>query len=1004
MRTTPIRGSPALSERRKLASMHRYRLLRDVKRMKRATPQQSALLDIGGVGGGQSKKSIKKSRLQQRRRVAHAQAGYESAYVLDAYGRLLPRYDHVHYHYKRRYRSRIRFLGFQHFLMHSRLASPKGKMVIKREQEKKLRYLDQIRTGDPKKNSNTDQFMSVYGRAAMYLSRAIEKDDPRKAIRTAKTMIKVRGGGSAMPNGNQCRKLIEMDESLLVASRTGIQELQFTTVECNVILSRCAELKDWRNGLRITNILMSRYTSPHFDFANSSLAIPNTATADLMATHYLRSNRPDAALKMFQNLRRRLSSPLSTDVYTRFLHQLSDMPDSIPWIQKTLEHLRKDGPAPSVTNYNMLVRATATQKRSRHADNILKEMESRGIQPDQQTFRLLIQGALQDLKVSKAHFWLGEYKRHGFEIVPRMMDPFMKTCVEYSTASRKYLESISHEWMTKALHVMQFMSREGLRPTAYSYEYLIQGFLSQGKIREARAAMDLMRNDTHMYTPTKKTWMLLFDHYLSVGDDVSAIDALNEMRRERTTGWGAKVNEAVATVSRLPYHVNAVPTRMYHQLFRHLLDHNKVSKAERSVYEMLLRQKLARPRTREVVDLIWQLGRFPDSAERVYELLYSQTEYQDASGQRGTRRHGLLNRIVVQGPIQMANVGVIRAKAISGDRELHVEAWNAWREMTSRFENQSKIKGLNVSRVDEERRVLAIAFEEVVKALRHTGPKEKQFQESLKKAQLKTDGKRSNGMNTDSWDFTPFLRAYDSAGSNSRSKKYQAVVRDHRGKPILDKVPSQTVRAHLEAETKHRTLLRQLMEHHAFVAPLTQRFDSKWRIQNSKSRDDNSSSPRSTDLEAREEEKEQESRRLKQLQDCLSWVDRNGIPIQIQGFNSYLQSLVSHRANFSLEDAVERFLLRRPQKTSSSSNSSSSLLRSSKPRLIADLKTLQILTGKNLKKVEPVQGGEKLAERVLSAVTSSSSAPLREEWFRFLESEKAKESSSSLVLESPSNS
>ncbi|GJJ70724.1 hypothetical protein EMPS_03074 [Entomortierella parvispora] len=961
-----LRRSPLGSHRRKLAAMHRVRLLKDVKRMKQATPRHSA--QLSALSTVQSKTRTR-TILQQKRRVEQFKAGRDYAYTMDAYGRLYPRYHHVHYHYKKQHKSRIRFLGFQHFLQRNRLTSERGRKALHWQRSAKLSKINQ--THRNRNAIGTPRFQVTNGRLLLYLNRAIEQGLSEKAIRTAKLLLRVKRCGATLPRGRQCTKLIEMNEACYTASKkepTSSPAVQFTVAECNAILSHCADIKDWTNGLRITNLLMTRYQSPGFDYGDHSMAAPNAATIHMMSTHYANSNRPDTALKMFQVLTKRYPSPIPVEIYASYLHQLSTKPESVLWIQKTLNHLWKHGPSPTASTYNVLLKAVGTGRGSRHAENILKEMELRGVQADQQTFRILMQLSLQDLKVNKAHFWLGEYRRHGFEVPPRMLDIFMKTCVEYSISAQAYSDSLAREWMYKALHVMQLISREGFRPTSRSYEYLIQGFLSQGKVREAKAAMDLMRNDSYLYTPTQKTWILLFEYHLSKGDEASAIEILNDMRRERTTGWGSSVLQAVSAMNRLPDYINPVPTSMYHQLFQHLLDHNKVSGAERALYELLIRQKQSRPRGKEVVKLIWELERHPKAAERVYELLYSQTEFESSNPGR-TGRHRRNNRILIQGPIQMANVGVMRAKALSGDRTLHEETWKAWIEMTERFEAQSKFLALDAPKSVKDRQVLASAFDETVRALRHSGPKERDFQ-LLRRPKSKEDKPIVND-----WDFSSVQQS-SRRGTNSETQK-QLV--DRQGRPISERIPSKTVNKHLEASNKHRALLQQLLTQNGFLRPLTQRRASANDTEGEPLDDVSSVDSLLTE--------EQESHRLNQLRTCLEWAQKNQVPIQVQGLNCLLESLKSHQANEDVKEVVERYFL--------TPRSSGKTGKSRKPLMAANLQTLKVLAGhtkiSSTLTTDHDNESNLLVDRVLSSMASSKSAgQLREDWFRHVDKEKAK--------------
>src|SRR5690606_27882913 len=99
------------------------------------------------------------------------------------------------------------------------------------------------------------------------------------------------------------------------------------------------------------------------------------------------------------------------------------------------------------------------------AEAVLRWMESQGCRPDKQSFRILMNVSLKELDMTRAQYWLAEYQRQGFEITPRMLEPYMKTCIQqviqrndHSMEHQDERDSYSREWMLKSLQLIQFLS------------------------------------------------------------------------------------------------------------------------------------------------------------------------------------------------------------------------------------------------------------------------------------------------------------------------------------------------------------------------------------------------------------------------------------------------------------------------------------------------------------------------------------------------------------------
>ncbi|KAF9181030.1 hypothetical protein BGZ50_005760 [Haplosporangium sp. Z 11] len=860
-----------------------------------------------------------------------------------------PRYQHVHHYLRNGYRKRIRFLGFQHFLQHSKAESSEVQRAMLRERYKLFQ-----RTGDPSQNKNAkfswkQPFVEMHRIKLGKLKLFIARREKYFAIREARKLIRAKQGGAKQPSGAQLAILTVMDQKQYVRSRapSANKRLErFTTMDYNIILETCQELKDWGNGYKIARILLKRYRRQTFDFLTPDIAAPNTKTIHLMALMFLKFERPNRVIWLLSALQGRYQQPIPQDFYASFLSQLSSTPGNGSYIESVLVHMQKYGPAPTVTMYNTLVKAIGYDQSLNQAEAVLRWMESQGCRPDKQSFRTLMDVSLKELDITRAQYWLAEYQRQGFEVTPRMLEPYMKTCIQqviqrngHSTKYQNERDSYSQEWMYKSLQLIQFLSNQRLTPTAAMFELLIEGFISRQNFPGARWTLQLMRSTPHLYTPGPKTWNLFFDYHLSTKDYHSAMWILNEMRR------------ASIAVGQMPTE-NIVPTKLYHKLFRHVLHDGRVTLAERSLYEMLIRQKRARPNENEVIDLIWELKRQPDAAERVYDLLYAQAvPSNDDNLDTRTLRS---DRIVEQGPIQLANVGVMRAKAFSMKAGLQEEVWQTWNSMTSYFLNYEDHRDGN----KKATAVLALAFEQLARATRDTSV----YEHGLQAGSQGRGTKAMRRQELDEWDFNPSRRGPGMSVGLGLALGFGQGSNKTVTSGLLPTFSS-TASKRWEFAGEHRTLIQKLLKNQDVMESLLKQRDTfASTVTKSKSAASGS------------------NYRLQILKNSFEWVKRHQIPIRINGLNACLVSLISHQDYVTVRDIVKKFLL---DPTMDAFNANNRGAESSFPRFLSlspNLDTLKILNGSR----SLIQDGRALADQVLLI----GGPELCKEWVNHLEDQR----------------
>ncbi|KAF9429046.1 hypothetical protein BGZ76_001926 [Entomortierella beljakovae] len=569
------------------------------------------------------------------------------------------------------------------------------------------------------------------------------------------------------------------------------------------------------------------------------------------------------------------------------MKKLTLIPRQIPLMNSILSHLHNHGPLPTTAIFNSILEAHGRGSGIEKAESFLREMIDSNHSADQQSFRILIQASLSELNIPRAHYWLGEYSRQGFQISPRMMEPFMKCCVQQLMRCKNPdlittdigtpvdVDWYSREWKQKTLQLVQFMTSQRIRPTAATFELLIEGFLSQGDLFAAKKVLRQMRGSPHLYTPAPKTWRIFFQYYLSIDDPMSALRTLNEMRN---------------ALMQKTFHTSTVvvPTTLYHQLFRYLLHRGNLNFAEKSLYEMMINQDRRQPTESEVTELIWKLDRNPKGAQRVYELLYSHTRQPGFSHSIIPRRlrPDRKNRILEQGPIQMANVGLMRAKSKSRDDKLHQEVWITWKEMTSEYlGDESKHRGKEMS-------ILGHAFAQLARASRKLPPPESSIltkQSSKNEKQVYRGDVDDDNQTATGWDFGQIRRSFGSnLGLGLNASKGGASAND-------SNVPS-----FMNVQGKNRMLIKQLFQRKEFIDPLMERHEA---LTESRATLSTLSAGFTDDVE------ENGALRLENLKKSFNWMQEQGIPITISGFNNYIITLISHGELDEAGACVDRHLL-----------------------------------------------------------------------------------------------
>ncbi|KFH64068.1 hypothetical protein MVEG_09893 [Podila verticillata NRRL 6337] len=899
----PVHASLIGSKRQNLKAMHRVKQKQELVMKQRSLPRHSSqLLGLNGTTSVVRQRQVYTRRERRRRRTAAlytAVPGYQ-------------RYSHVHYHGVRPFDPRTRFHGFQHFLRYARAGSSRGIEVYRSSLERRQRALLAQRRRS--QFSSKRKFVRVHDRLLEQLRGTLRYGAFTRAVRIAKEILKIKPIGAKQPSAKCLLRLVKHDQSRYLRVQRAYHQSDrqlglssqkadrfFTTTEYNVILSRCEEIKDWSHGYLISQILLKRYLSPKFAFGALPVdfGVPDTRTIHLMVTLFVKSGHPDRAALLFTTMAARYPKKIPLNVYESYLQLLATLPDQLPTIKSTLQYLETHGQTPSTTLYNTVIKAIGRQEGAAKMGLLVETMAAEGFKFDQQSYRLLMLQCLREQDLQGAHRWLAEHERQGFQVRTSTLEPLMKTCTQLvvyytgrqklPTASRKgkaqksttILAEASQEWLNQALRVFQLVSDKKLVPSMSMYNMLIEALLAQSHVAEAQKVLMSM-TDAHLYTPSHKTWSLFFNHHLESGDYLSAMKVLNTMRLHPEP----VIDSSVALQAKKPFAPirppPAVPTRMYRALFQHLLDNRKLSLAERNLYEMMVHQgRTVRPTEKQVVDLIWKLELLPEAAERVYELLYSRTldPREHSKDVQGAVSNVSKNRIMSQGPIQMANVGVMHAKSRSATPSQHDDVWKSWTAITQYYQNQANQTTSSVSSKRKEQSVVALAFEQVARASRKLAVKE-HHQEQAEGLHRKPA--------TDSWDFSQIRRG---PGVGAASLGLGAVHTFMAGGPHATR--------HLEFKGKHRQVIQQLLKRQDYLQPLLERQNA------------NTTSVPSVTME-------DPDTRLENLKSSFGWMQLHHVPIRPEGLNMYLKSLISHGDFKSVRETLEK--VEEPRRDNASSS------------------------------------------------------------------------------------
>ncbi|KAF9425252.1 hypothetical protein BGZ94_007702 [Podila epigama] len=763
----------------------------------------------------------------------------------------------------------------QQYLLQSKAASKRGTEVRRAIQERQLRAVNQKR-----KNLQRSMRRNFVYRHSLLLDQlrgSLRHGAYSQATRIAKSLIKASSQGAKLPLPRYWLRLAKIDQFRYRAERceyalslqgapfsTPSTRRFFTTFEFNMMLERCKELEDWSHGYLISKLLLKRYLSPKFTFGRSVLdhGSPDSRTIHSMAEMFVKSQHPDRAELLFSTLVGRYPNPIPIGVYESYVQLLATDSRHIPQIELALRRLEKHGPTPTPTLYNAVLKAMGRQNGPDRIRRLVSQMIAGGFRPDQQTYRILIAQCLNHRNMQGAYDWLAEYERQGFEVRTSTLEPFLKTCSRWtvyysglqkqlpgprSTKQRNpakptYDES-AQEWLHQALLVFQIVSDRNLIPSMQMYNKLIEALLAQSRVSEAQKVLRVLM-DTHLYIPTHATWALFFNHHLQASDHVAAMKVLTAMRKHPEPLTESSLAIQVPKPFRPIRPKPAVPTAMYSTLFQHLLDHGKASLAEQTLYDMMVHQKrTVRPTEKQVVDLIWKLTWDAEAAERVYEILFSQIQRSDKRGNSG--------------PIHLAKVGVMSAKAHTTVPSQHEDVWRSWMAMTHHY--QLHQQGRSKMALEKDQAVMSLAFEQVALAMRNL-PTRKQGSFSYVKAQqqLQLQGK-VRVSSVDGWDAGTF-----GAGGKGMQRE---------GDVVTDRVD------HMAVKGKLLHLIERLLRRPDYL-----------HAEHSNLRDTVVLGTEGSSLRAQESES-----RLDYLKQSMAWVRQYGIPLRVEGMDVYLNGLISHR-------------------------------------------------------------------------------------------------------------
>lgn len=262
---------------------------------------------------------------------------------------------------------------------------------------------------------------------------------------------------------------------------------------------------------------------------------PKPKTFAIITERYVSAGKADKAVNVFLSMHKH-GCPQDLNSFNAFLHVLCKSKRA-EMAHKLFKMFRSRFKADTIS-YNTLANGFCLIKRTPKAQEILKEMVERGLNPTITTYNIMLNGFFRAGQIKEAwEFFLQMKKRkcdidvvtyttmvHGFgvagevEKAKKLFNEMVGTGILPSVATYNALIQVmcKKDSVENAILLFSEMLRKGYLPNATTYNAVIRGLCHVGKMDNAVEYMDKMKEDG--CEPNVQTYNVVIRYYCDEGE------------------------------------------------------------------------------------------------------------------------------------------------------------------------------------------------------------------------------------------------------------------------------------------------------------------------------------------------------------------------------------------------------------------------------------------------------------------------------------------------------
>ncbi|XP_015070476.1 pentatricopeptide repeat-containing protein At1g74900, mitochondrial [Solanum pennellii] len=273
---------------------------------------------------------------------------------------------------------------------------------------------------------------------------------------------------------------------------------------------------------------------------------PNPKTFAIITERYVSAGKADKAVNVFLSMHKH-GCPQDLSSFNAFLDVLCKSKRA-EMALKLFKMFRSRFKADTIS-YNTLANGFCLVKRTPKAQEILKEMVERGLNPTITTYNIMLNGFFRAGQIKEAwEFFLQMKKRkcdidvvtyttlvHGFgvagevEKAQKLFNEMVGAGILPSVATYNALIQVmcKKDSMENAILVFNEMLRKGYLPNATTYNAIIRGLCHVGKMDNAMEYMDKMNEDG--CEPNVQTYNVVIRYYCDEGEIEKSLRVFERM-------------------------------------------------------------------------------------------------------------------------------------------------------------------------------------------------------------------------------------------------------------------------------------------------------------------------------------------------------------------------------------------------------------------------------------------------------------------------------------------